>query len=85
MGLFLAPALEDYWRHDGLHPTHPIAEFMSLNRFQQIKRFFHIAAIDIQTHTASGRRLWHGKVDPLLNQLRSSSQALRLAVPKKRC
>ena len=78
MGIFSAPALEDYWKHDGLHPTHPITGYMSLNKFQQIKRYLHIAALDIPKTTAEGKRLWHGKVDPILNQLRSASQALRL-------
>lgn len=54
---------------------------MSLNRFQLIKRYLHISAIDIPKHTPSGQRLWHGKIDPLLDQLRQSSQSLRVLSP----
>lgn len=78
MGIFSAPALEDYWKHDGLHPTHPITAYISLNKFQQIKRYLHIAALDIPKTKAQGKRFWHGKVDPQLNQLHSASQALHL-------
>lgn len=78
MGLFSAPAVEDYWKHDGLHPTHPITMYMSLNRFQQIKRYLHISAVDLPKHSTTGRHLWHGKVDPLLNQLCHASQSLRI-------
>lgn len=34
MGLFSAPALEDFWKHDGLHPTHPITKYKSITRFE---------------------------------------------------
>lgn len=57
MGIFSAPTLEDYWKHDGLHPTHPITAYMSLNKFQQIKRYLHISALDIPKTTAEGKRL----------------------------
>ena len=51
---------------------------MSLNKFQQIKCCLHIAALDIPKTTEEGKRLWNGKVDSVLNQLRSASQALCL-------
>lgn len=78
MGLFSVPAVDDYWKHDELHPTHPITQYMTLNRFQQIKRYLHISPINIPKTTSSGRRLWHGKIDLLLNQLRQASQSLRV-------
>jgi len=78
MRIFSALALEDYWKYDGLHPTHPITTYMSLNRFPQIKRYLHIAAFDIPKTTEPGKRLWHRKVDPMLNQLPSASHALPL-------
>jgi hypothetical protein len=78
MGVHRSPAIPDYWRHDGLSPTHPITNYMSQTRFEQVKRYFHVSDLDEVTVTAKGRRLWHCKVDPLLDQLRKSSQAYRL-------
>ena len=73
MGIFSAPALEDYWKHDRLYPTYSIIAHMSLNQFQQIEYYLHIAAMNIPRTTENGRRLWYGKVDPLLDQLRTAS------------
>jgi hypothetical protein len=76
MGVHCSPAIADYWAHrNGLNPKHPTSDYMSQTRFEQIKRFFHVAAIDIPKETPTGRRLWHGKVDPILEQLRKSLQA----------
>lgn len=77
MGVTRMPAIEDYWKHDGLYPTHHIRDFMSCTRFQQIRRYFHVAHPDAPKETAEGRRLWHSKVDPILDQLKSASQAYR--------
>ena len=57
---------------------HPPDPRLSQTRFEQIKRYYHVAALDAPTHTATGRRLWHSKVDPLLDQLRYSSQHYRM-------
>lgn len=78
MGIFKSPALEDYWKHDGLHPLHPITKYMSLTRFEQVKRYLHVSPVNIPTHTTDGCRLWHGKIDILLDQLCKSSQAYRV-------
>jgi len=51
---------------------------MSLNKFQQIRRYLRIAALDIPQTTEEGKRLSYRKVDPMINQLRSASQAFRL-------
>jgi hypothetical protein len=69
-------AAELYWAHrNGLNPKHPTSHYMSQTRFEQVKRYFHVAAPDIPKETPKKRRLWHGKVDPILEQLRKSSQA----------
>ncbi|RPB04713.1 hypothetical protein L873DRAFT_1786167 [Choiromyces venosus 120613-1] len=81
MGITSIPALQDYWKHDSLHPAHPITAYMPLNKFQQIKCYLHTAAIDIPKTTEGRRRLWYGKVDLILDQLYSSSQALHLPSP----
>ena len=78
MGVCSAPAVKDYWSHNSLTAIHPIRDYMSQTRFEQIKRYYHVAAPDAPTHTATGRRLWHSKVNPLLDQLRYSSQHYRM-------
>jgi hypothetical protein len=76
MGVCRMPAVEDYWKHDGLYPTHHICDYMSLTRFEQIRRYFHVAHPDAPKEV-NGRRLWYAKVDPILNQLRNASQTYR--------
>lgn len=78
VGVHGSPSIPDYWKHDFLNPTHPITDFMTQTRFEQIKRFFHIFDPDGETITATGHRLWHAKVDPLLDKLQKSAQAYRL-------
>jgi hypothetical protein len=76
MGVHCSPALADYWAHrNGLNPKHPTSDYMSQTHFEQVKRYFHVAAPDIPKETPKKRQLWHGKVDPILEQLRKSSQA----------
>jgi hypothetical protein len=53
MGVHCSPAIADYWKHDGLYPKHPIAEWMSQTRFEQIKRYFHVSSPDIELHTTT--------------------------------
>ena len=65
MGVCSAPAVKYYWSHDSLTAIYPICDYMSQTRFEQIKRYYHVAAPDAPTHTATGRRLWHLKVDLL--------------------
>jgi hypothetical protein len=71
-GSTCSPAIADYWNYDGLNPKHSIAQWMSQTRFEQIKRYFHVSSPGIELHTASGRRLWHVKVDPVVEQLRNT-------------
>lgn len=79
MGIVKMPAVSDYWRgeHDILWPRHDFSDYMSQTRFEEIKRYFHVAEIDTPKVSESGRRLWHGKIDPPLNQLRYASQTYR--------
>jgi len=74
MGVHSSPAVKDCWRHDGLNPTHPICEYMGQTQFQAIKRYFHISSPDLPKIEPKGRRLWHSKVDVILEQLWQSSQ-----------
>jgi hypothetical protein len=78
MGVHCAPAVRDYWKHDDLNPTHPITDYMSQTRFEQIKRYFHVNHPEDPMHSPTGRRLWHSKVDRILEQLRKSSKAYRM-------
>ena len=72
---------KDYWKHDGLNPTHPIRDYMGLTRFEEIERYFHVTPPDAPQESATGRRLWQNKVEPILEQLRQSSKRYR--VPSK--
>ena len=78
MGVHNSPAVQDYWRHDGLNPAHPISEHMGQTRFEEIMRCFHVSPPDQPKETPLGRRLWHSKVDVILNQLREISQRYRV-------
>ena len=57
MGVHNSPAVQDYWRHDGLNPAHPISEHMGQTRFEEIKRYFHVSPPDRPKETPLGRRL----------------------------
>jgi len=37
IGVHSSPAVRDYWRHNGLNPTHPICEYMGQTQFEEIK------------------------------------------------
>ena len=70
MGFCSASVVKDYWSHDSLLAIYPIHNYMRQTRFEQIKRYYHMAAPDAPTHAATGCRLRHSKVDPSLDQLR---------------
>jgi hypothetical protein len=46
-------------------------EFMTYYRFSQIKRYFHISALDISSISTAQ---WHTKLEPLANLLRTKFQ-----------
>lgn len=71
--LGLPPA--HYWKHDGRLFSRdglPTTPFMSQMRFEQIRRYFHVAPPDSEESS------WHSKIDPLLNQIRNASQKYRV-------
>jgi hypothetical protein len=82
MGVHQSPAIADYWKHDDQTPLHPIRTHMSQTRFEQIKRYLHIESPSVPKEkkdpsTGKVTRFWHSKVDPILAQLRESSQHYR--------
>jgi hypothetical protein len=88
MGVHRSPAIADYWKHDDQNPLHPIRTHMSQTRFEQIKRYLHIESPSVQKEqkdpsTGKVTRFWHSKVDPILEQLRESSQRYR--TPSTNC
>jgi hypothetical protein len=78
MGVVGLPAVRDYWSTDGLLPSHDICHYMSLTRWEDIKGYLHIASPDAATHDPTGKKLWHQKIDPLLNQVRYAAQSYRI-------
>jgi hypothetical protein len=66
MGVFSNCSLPDYWKNNPLRPVHPIRNYISQTRFEQILRYFHIA--DPSEVSDS----WTYKVNPLLDAVRSA-------------
>ncbi|GBB97600.1 hypothetical protein RclHR1_03010003 [Rhizophagus clarus] len=62
-GVFKLPSIRDYWNKDSKFPEHKITTFMSLIRFEQIKRFMHISDCTILPE------FWYSKVDPLATHI----------------
>ena len=67
MGVHNSSAVRDYWRHDGLNLAHPISEYMGQTQFEEIGGYFHVSPPDQPKETPLGRRLWHSKVDDVLD------------------
>jgi len=57
MRVYSSPAVEDYWRHDGLNPAQPICEYMGQIQFQEIQRYFHVSFPDLQKIAPTRSRL----------------------------
>ena len=70
MGVHKIYAIEDLWNSDEKKAVHSIKQFMSLFRFQQIKRFLHISSA-IEPHL-----YWYSKVEPLASHIRETSKKL---------
>ena len=49
MGIDQSPAITDDWSRDTLNALHPTMDYMSQNRFEQIKCYLDIAAPDISS------------------------------------
>jgi hypothetical protein len=76
---YVSMALADHWKHDGLNPSHPITQWRRQTRSEQIKNYFHVAPPDAElVDKVTKKRLWHAKMNPVLDQLRKSSKALRM-------
>lgn len=78
MGVHISPSDEDYWRTDE-EPIHMPRRFMGLKRFQQIKRFFHVADPDPEAAVQEAMRLnlkpnqmWWYKLEPFAPRLRAA-------------
>jgi len=67
MGVNCLPAIEDHWQTG---TCDPIMRYMSCNRYQQIKRYFHISPPE-DTYK---REDWWRKMEPLASHLRQRFQ-----------
>jgi hypothetical protein len=85
MGITKEPSLQDYWRpKDGTNSYHPFTDFMSLCRYQQIKRYLHISLplrSDLLEEPGYNPALhhpetWARKVDWLLEHIRARTRSL---------
>ncbi|PWW74878.1 hypothetical protein C7212DRAFT_345434 [Tuber magnatum] len=43
MGVFPSAQVSDYWKRDNCFPYHRIGMHLSQNRFEQLKRYFHVS------------------------------------------
>ena len=72
MGVFSGCGIRDYWRKSTLWPVHPLCDYMSLTRFQQILHYFHISDPSVM-HEDDENDGWTYKVDPLLEAVHQAS------------
>ena len=66
MDVFGKTGVKDYWSTSSKYPQHSNREYMSLSRFEQIKRYIHIASLD-------GDQSWYSKLEPLSSKLAADS------------
>jgi hypothetical protein len=78
MGVHISPSDEDYWQATE-EPIHMLRRFMGLKRFQQIKRFFHVADPDPEASVQEAMKLnlkpnqmWWYKLEPFASHLRAA-------------
>ncbi|GES95040.1 piggyBac transposable element-derived protein 4-like [Rhizophagus clarus] len=69
-GVFKLPSIRDYWNRDNKFPEHKISTFMSLIRFEQIKRFIHIS------DCTAPLPFWYSKVNPLATHIQTVSKSI---------
>jgi hypothetical protein len=78
MGVHEEPRIEMYWNTDfNKGPLHSISNHMSLNRFQQIKRYCHISNSEYdqeQGYHLPSNKIWWYKLEPLASSIQASSQ-----------
>jgi len=72
MGVFPSSQVSDYWKHDESFPYHRIGMYLSQNRFEQLKRYFHISP----PYQHLPRAQWYEKFQPLASLLATKYQSL---------
>ena len=76
MGLFPSPRFENYWDRECQRPYHRKTKYMTLKRFQQLKRNSHVSDNDGD----NSKKHFFNKLEPLFSQFVKTSQ--RLWVPE---
>ena len=72
MGVFPSAQVKDYWSRDSEFPFHRIGMYLSQNRFEQLKRYFHIS--EPYNPGSLPQSCWYFKVAPLANLLQARYQ-----------
>ena len=70
MGIFPSAQVKDYWSRDTEFLFHRIGMYLSQNRFEQLKRYFHIS----EPYESLPQSQWYLKVQPLANILMTRYQ-----------
>ena len=78
MGIHHEPKIELYWNSDfDMGPLHSITTHISLNRFQQIKRYCHISCPENDernNYHLPTNKIWWYKLEPLASVIQKSSR-----------
>ena len=77
MGIYHAPSLEDYWDQRINRPLYQFTNYMSLFRFQQLKRFLHVSSFN-----DTSDQHFTSKVEPLLSRVNKRFQRYRVPASK---
>ena len=75
MGLYVYPSVRDYWKTDR---RLPLMNNMSLDRFEDIKRYLHLSPPISQLESSSRTFEWWMKLEPLASWVRQQSKKLYL-------
>jgi len=78
IGVHYEPSIEMYWNSDfNKGPLHTITSYITIVRFQQIKRYCHISnpIVDEEAgrHLPSNKQWWY-KLEPLASTIQASAQ-----------
>lgn len=71
MGVFKSMRGSLYWGKTGEFPVHEISNYMSQQRFEQLKRYFHVSPV---SPTPLLRSQWTKKLEPLASNLQRNFQ-----------
>src|SRR5207302_9247580 len=71
MGVYHCPGVSSYWSKNRELPAHDIIHYMTLVRFEQLKRYFHVAP---PRETPLPLSKWTYKVQPLAYNLQRQFQ-----------